>query len=395
MTKMRILVVSNYYPPQFVGGYELACRDTVAYLRERGHEICVLSSGSGSNEYSIESEQGDFGELVLRKLRFIDYQHPSFVNKHKVEKTNYRLTREALQSFSPDIVYFWNMQFISLAPIFAVQQASLPRLFEIGDLWPKAYLKPGWANWCKRQFKKRLPLAIGGTLDFGPCIAVSNWIADEIRQSYRAHSVSVIGNGTSMVKQINIDHRVSERFLFTGRVCPEKGVEVALQAFAVARKSRPSCMMSLTIVGPIEHSYRQRLIQLITSLALDSCVTLQAPSTDMASIYQYHDVLLMPTLTKEAFGLVVIEAMAHGLAVIASNTYGPAEIVEHGSLGVLVDPNNPGDIAQAIISLVDNPSQRVAMGRSAYQHVNTHYAMHVVKNKVEKKLIDTAQKGVA
>ncbi|MBN4055672.1 glycosyltransferase family 4 protein [bacterium AH-315-K03] len=390
--KLKIAIVGNYYPPYFVGGYELACKDTVAYLCAKGHKITVLCGHEGVSDKCKTFETGEYGEKIFRQLRYIDYKNPSFINKHIIEKYNFKTTNAHLHQYQPDIVYFWNMQSLSLAPVYAVQNAKVPRLFEMGDLWPKAYVKPGLSHRCKRLLKRLIPYTVGGEFDFGPCIVVSDWLATELQQRFKAHDISVIGNGTLVPKTTKINPGGKLRFLFAGRVCKEKGVEQAIRAFSEIKCRRLALEMTLSVVGPTDEKYRKTLLALIEKLGLKSSVSLHQQVTDMQNIYKNHDVLLMPTFTREPFGLVIIEAMAQGLVVIASNKYGPAEIIENETVGMLVDPENRIELNNAILTLVDNPALRLSIGEAAHRYVQKKYSMTVVKEQVEHKLLQVALK---
>ena len=114
---MKILVISNYYPPYYIGGYEVACFDTVQYLKNCGHEVYVLT-GNYKNE-SIEFEE------IYRKLKYINYEKPSYFDKHMVDVYNYELTQELIKKITPDLVYFWSLRLISLSPALAVQKLQI------------------------------------------------------------------------------------------------------------------------------------------------------------------------------------------------------------------------------------------------------------------------------
>ena len=96
----------------------------------------------------------------------------------------------------------------------------------------------------------------------------------------------------------------------------------------------------------------------------------------------------------ESFGIVVLEAMAAGRAVIATKGSGMAEIVEHEKTGILVEPKKPKELALAICRLAQNPGLRAALGRAARAKVLETYSPEAVLQKqVEhyKKVIEEAQ----
>src|SRR6185312_5590282 len=103
---MKILVVTNLYPPQHVGGYELGCRDVVEKLRGRGHEVRVLTSDfrNGNTENPLAEKD------IERALQF-NFGLSSAPHDKRAEC---RKLSGVIRQFSPDVVYFWNQAGLSL-----------------------------------------------------------------------------------------------------------------------------------------------------------------------------------------------------------------------------------------------------------------------------------------
>ena len=92
------------------------------------------------------------------------------------------------------------------------------------------------------------------------------------------------------------------------------------------------------------------------------------------------DVLVLPSLQPEPFGLVVLEAMAAGCPVIATNHGGPVEVIEDGVTGVLVPPTDPGPMAEALLMLLREPDRARAIGiRGRAQCLHLYTAQHTAR----------------
>ena len=87
------------------------------------------------------------------------------------------------------------------------------------------------------------------------------------------------------------------------------------------------------------------------------------------------DVGVVPSLLQEPFGLVNIELMACGLPVIASRVGGIPEIVLDGVTGLLVEPNDPQALSEAMAKLLDDPELRKRMGENARKHVVQNFSL--------------------
>ena len=131
---MRILALSNLYPPHVIGGYELGCRDVVETLRKRGHEVHVLTSMYGIGH----PESSDHVDRTLETR--IGKRPPSnrlqgIGDTIKLESTNQRLFFAAVKKFKPDVVYGWNMDGISITLILFAQELGIPVSLFISDHW--------------------------------------------------------------------------------------------------------------------------------------------------------------------------------------------------------------------------------------------------------------------
>jgi glycogen(starch) synthase len=104
------------------------------------------------------------------------------------------------------------------------------------------------------------------------------------------------------------------------------------------------------------------------------------PSEKVHQLYGETDICCFPSHW-ESFGIVVLEAMAAGRAVIVTRGSGMAEIVEHEKTGILVEPKKPKELAQAICRLAQNPELRADLGRAARAKVLETYSGEVVLQK--------------
>jgi glycogen(starch) synthase len=92
----------------------------------------------------------------------------------------------------------------------------------------------------------------------------------------------------------------------------------------------------------------------------------------MARRYAAADILAVPS-RYEPFGIVILEGMLHGLAIVAANVDGPAEILEHGRTGLLFPPRDIKALSSALQRLLKNPDERNALGRAAARQVRSKW----------------------
>jgi glycosyltransferase involved in cell wall biosynthesis len=150
-----------------------------------------------------------------------------------------------------------------------------------------------------------------------------------------------------------------------GRISPWKGQDVFLRAFGQAFSGDGA---RASIVGsPLfgEEDFDAEIQALAASLGLGGRVTFTGFRDDVAAELRTMDVLVHASVIPEPFGLVVVEGMAAGLAVIASDAGGPSEVVEHGVTGLLYPPGDVDALAAALRQAASDPDLRRRLGQAA------------------------------
>jgi glycosyltransferase involved in cell wall biosynthesis len=103
--------------------------------------------------------------------------------------------------------------------------------------------------------------------------------------------------------------------------------------------------------------------------------------SELPDILAASDVLVLPSV-KEQFGQVIVEAMACGLPAIAVDAYGPAEIVDHGETGWLVEPDDLTSLTNALVEAVNRPAERRRRGANAAREAHARYAWPALAQQV-------------
>ncbi len=150
-----------------------------------------------------------------------------------------------------------------------------------------------------------------------------------------------------------------------------KGVDVFLEAARLVALTHAEARF-VVVGGPIvgQESYARALEQRARDLGVGAAVTFTGwrfGPDDMPDVYRALDVLVLASVQPEPFGLTIIEAMACGKPVIATNQGGPVEIVVGGVTGLLVPPRDPEALAAAMRRLIDDPDTARAMGEAGRQ----------------------------
>jgi glycosyltransferase involved in cell wall biosynthesis len=176
-------------------------------------------------------------------------------------------------------------------------------------------------------------------------------------------------------------------FAIVGRVGPWKGPELVLKALAQIKDRIPD--FRFMVVGedapnPLtgSSSYIADLQEKAHELGLSQQVIFTGLRTDIPAILAACDLYTMPAL-EEGFCLAILEAMAMKKAVVALDSGGPREFVEHGKSGLLSQPDDVEQLAENILMLVNNTNLRQQMGEYARQRVDKYFNPQRLANEVE------------
>ncbi len=169
--------------------------------------------------------------------------------------------------------------------------------------------------------------------------------------------------------------------LIVGQISSWKGHDTAIRALADLRDRHPGAR--LQIVGDIKfsgagtrldnHGYLAELRGLIEKFGLGEAVDFTGERDDVPELMARADVLLAPS-TEEPFGRTVVEAMAVETPVVATSIGGPAEVIDDGLTGLLVEPGDPGAWCKAIETILDRPDWAREMSRRGAEVVHRRFA---------------------
>jgi glycosyltransferase involved in cell wall biosynthesis len=169
-----------------------------------------------------------------------------------------------------------------------------------------------------------------------------------------------------------------------GRINAGKGQDQLVDALALLRDR--GIVLRASIAGDVfagAEVYRDRLRQRIDAAGLSDAVALLGFVDDVEGLLARHSIFVMPSRRPESFGLALVEAMAAGLACVATNVGGPVEIVDDGVNGLLVPPGDPVRLADALEKLCTDETLRRTLGVNAARDVRARFAIGRTVDAVE------------
>lgn len=426
---MKILVLTNLYPPHHAGLYDFRCKSVVDGLVARRHEIKVLTSNHG-----MIKEQRD--QEIERRLRlngvFGHSPITRFNELKELELFNNASLREAVRDFSPELIYVWSLHGLSKSLIFTLHHLMLPVAYDVADYWisNELSLDPwlGWWNRPKLPFAEnmlRSSLELTGqrekldeaapTRDRKDVRRLSH-IYDEVSDltghqpntittfrfdrvyfSSQAMRDNAIQTGYNLNKSIVIHPGIptkhyygpvkpanssANRLLIVTQLHNDSGVMTALKALSTVRAQND--LTSLSVYGRGDSEYVAQLRSFSVRAELPVVFqNVSDPVRDMPAVYRQHDIFLHPAEWAEPYTPTQMEAMAAGLPVISTGFGGAGEILRNAENALLFEPTNDHQLAERILALQSQGELRNRIATAGQAEVMENYDDAQVLDRIE------------
>lgn len=346
--------IMQVLPELNVGGVETGTLDLAKYLIRSGHKAVVVSAG---------------GELVreLESFGARHYQLP--VNKKSlwVMLRTVPLLAEIIRKEGIDVVHARSRVPAWIA-YFAARKTK--RVF---------------ITTCHGYYKKH-PFSY--VMGWGKrVIVLSNVIArhmiDDFGVPYERIRLIPRSVDLEKFKYVSPDKKRREVFNvgIVGRLTPIKGHLYFIKA--MAKLARVAPRLKIWIVGDAPASkevYKEQVQVLSRRLGLWHCTEFLGNQRDIPGILAHFDLLVLATVTQEAFGRVIVEAQAAGVPVVATKVGGVVDIIEDEKTGLLVTPADPQAIADAAIRIFKDEKLAARLSHEAYQKVKEKYNVSLMVN---------------
>lgn len=401
---MRILFLSNFFPPARPGGYTQWCHEVAEQLAERGHTIGVLTSRyervkAPSNEpniYRLLHLEGDLH--YYRPLHF-------FTQWKKEHRENLVFLEEIIKEFAPDLLFVWGMWALSKAlPAWAEQLMPGRVVYYLSDYWPSAldmhttYWQSPIQRWPQQLAKRALSKVAMSiltketqpALKLQQAICVSARVRDLLVEAgLPVQDAHVIHGGTDVERFLNVRARDylagSLKLLYAGQLVQHKGVHTAIEAMAKLVKVRGINQIHLTLVGVGHPDYEAFLHDLVNVNGLRDYVTFHKPVSkgEMPALLQQFDVLIFPSIYEEPLARMTQEAMASGLVVVGTTTGGTKEILRDGETGFTFAPEDADGLAEQVAKLIIDPDLCSRLAKAGRQMVLENFTLDKMVKEIE------------
>jgi glycosyltransferase involved in cell wall biosynthesis len=393
--RMRLLGLTNAYPPGSPGGYAEITADVMEGLAARGHDATMLVARMPAYA-ELARDAGTTPRVRVR--RDLEYALAAWrrpLPGLRALRDDRGTMRELLSAERPDAAVVWHMRGVVKTPLNLLHDACVPVFYMLHDMWA-LYERPGstlvpWARLDRLGVAAARRAARLGTPPIeeqGHVCFVSDWLRDEYaRRGFRPRRSHVVRAGVDYDTLAAARRAPAAappvRILFAGRLHPDKGLHVVLDAMR-----RVDHAYELTVAGlPDDARYEARLREMARGLPVTWLGGV--PRAQVVGLLGDHDVLVYPSTGPETYGLGILEAFAAGAVAVSSAVGGPAEYVVPGQNALTFEPGDVAGLAEQLRLLAEDPHlapRLIAEGQATARSLS----VDTIVGELERLLLDAA-----
>jgi glycogen(starch) synthase len=377
---MRVMVVSNIFPPHVRGGYELGLLEVARAFVRAGHEVEVVTSTVLGNQRRSRPAtdvvvQEVFGPVMAYETDLAERLETSPVWRHYrtealggILPDNVVALRRDIDRFRPDRIWLGNPLGLGPVGIFeTVLSAGVPvvmHLMDDIDRYLTGYRRP--LHWLARVARLKRSIT---------AISCASHVRDmnSVVGEYGTHHVVLNGIDFSAIASHAQPgcHDRPLRLVYFGQVEPMKGVSQLIDGVARFASASPAAPFELDIIGPASASYAASLSEQLQTLGLADRIRLvgRIEKDDLLRRLAEYDAAVLLLKLEEPFGYAWLEAAAVGLPVIVTRGRVVSDAFPASYPLFVDDRDDPRCIATALQWCVANANALAAVGADLRQHL--------------------------
>lgn len=396
---MKIAITSDLYYPM-TNGVAVFAHNLAKGLAKQGHEVLVICPSFKGRQYRVKRD--GVTTMYLRSIRFPFYPDqinkvpdgkeilgvplPRLAYRHGLWITvdPYPALKRVLNKFHPDVIHNQTAEMIAIAARRYAKKYDVP-MVSTGHAYPDnitsqlKILKP-----IKRPLDAVLRTYMASFLKHSEYATMPTEMAiDDLvpkkRKSFKV-TVEPLSNGVDLAQfgPKKAPLRIYKKYrlptdrpfvLYVGRVDPEKSISNVVTAFSGVLEAVPEAL--LVIVG--DGTDRRRLTDLVEALGIQQSVRFlgRVMPPDVMEIYRTAQVLATASET-ETQGIVLIEAAATALPLVAVDAGAVRELCQHKKNGILCHPGDVEEMTDALVKILKNPDVRERYGKASLEIAKKH-----------------------
>ncbi|MBX7135548.1 MAG: glycosyltransferase family 4 protein [Fimbriimonadaceae bacterium] len=393
---MKVLVVSNLFPPDYIGGLELSAQKTVIGLRERGHQVDVVTRkappgiaihGDEVDTYRVLTFTPEISDEELRQKHVRMHGWWPLYLRLRAVKPNLPIIREFLNGRNYDVAMFFGMHNIGPALFHPVDAKGIPVVWNMGDYFmleqQKVEATSRLAQLNLSLFSRRW-YQLFRSIRYDNVSFNSHFLESEYRKGgFPMKRSFVVHRGIDfpVIELAELDQPRPRQFLIACQLERHKGIHIAIEAFS--RLSETD--ITLRILGDGPEPYRTEVRQLAQDLGLGERVVFlgKRPHAEVVAKMRSALAFINPPIWNEPFGRTSIEAMACGAPLINSDSGAIREIAIDEESALIYPKEDVEALTQRLERVLGDSDLRIRLARAGIDRVQREFTIDAILDKTE------------
>lgn len=392
---MRLLFLSNFYPPVDLGGWEQWCQEIADEFKRRRHDVIVLTSRFRRDEVRTVDPHVH-RELYLEND--LDHYQPLDFLLHSSSRDhfNHIYLKNLIADYQPQMALIWGMWQLDPTLAAMMEQILDGRVaYYLCGYWP---IEPDihtayWSDQNATQTWGRLLKSIAGPVAlrrlrqaraqrprFDHVTCVSQAVLDILRSGgLPLASARVLYGGIDLTAfqppSQERTFRPPLKLLYAGSITPAKGVDTVINAMAILAERFAPDVFHCSVIGALNNDFARNLQKTVHEHRLETYVTFYGwiQKDQMPEIMQEHDVLLFPSSYQEPLARMTMQGMASGMVLVSTTTGGSKEFLVDGQNSLTFTAGDAQGLAGQIERLFHDPVLCCHLSNGGYRTAHEQF----------------------
>ena len=365
---MHLLLITNLFPPQELGGYGRSMADFAWGIEQRGHRLTVVCSDAPY----LPQPKGDLNleALIDRTLQLKgDFKKGvhhlrNITARNQIDKTNQKTLLRHLKQNRFDGILLGNLDLLGPEILKSLENSTVPVLHHIGYVSPPFQYgqHPKMINYRMVAASEAVRDALikhGEQISYSIPVVYPGARCDLFKTRQDRSLPAPLGPELTNSQKLGSSARPL-KICFAGLLMSTKGVHTIAEALVILKEHRFDVELSIA-GGVFQKNYCNAIREFLNNNEVANNVFWYGQLTrpQLVKFFRLHHVAVFPSIHPEAFGIVAAEAMASGLVLISSGVGGASEVFEEGKSGLRFKANDPSSLASKLLEVINTPSEEL------------------------------------
>ena len=410
---MHIVHITDSLPNYHVrtGGAEQACYNLIKLFDGTDYRITVITTTPTTKQENF------FDQISIRTLEdYVPYQLSGYILGIKnraipLDPLSKLQAKKIFEDIRPDVIQLYKFNALSFSILYSAFELNIPLILTVYDYWyfcPSGFFVDIYGKVCDRSTRdclkcksyaefsrlSQLMVRLRNPLVERYMKKINRFVVLSYSSAKVLAECGIPDEKITVIPQVshsdlyndeeNARHEIEYgSVLFAGWMDSKKGLHIILHAMAEISRKVPAAKLYVLSV-PVNFEYQKNILELVNSLRIRKNVEFigKVPRQNFLAYLEKVNCIVIPEQWENMSPVMLVEAMALGKPVVASDIGGIPEFVEDGLSGFLAEPDNPIDFAEKVIKILTNRELALAMGRRAKQKAAVFFSKEAVLKKL-------------